>query len=228
MVASHGHDPGHTESSGPTVSRRRVEPRSSQEHSALVPTRSVGASALDGPIQGHCGGEMGHCTAASHQETFPPAPAFGPLPLRLRPEPCCAPSPGTPDRAPVSPTVPRARPLIPCAGAFSRPRGNVESTPTSPGVTGKNRLAWGQRQGSPCCTDIPQGSHELRLMSRPWGGHRSVLPCTLILHHSCSAPSTVWAGLNQPGSEPGHQQLWPQAELSSLCEVDQEPSTGGG
>lgn len=168
---------------------------------------------------------------AQQQVTKKPSllpPAFGPLPLRLRPEPCCAPSPGTPDRAPVSPTVPRACPLIPCAGAFSRPRGNVESTPTSPGVTGKNRIAWGQRQGSPCCTDIPQGSHELRLMSRPWGGHRSVLPCTFILYHSCSAPSTVWAGLNQPGSEPGHQQLWPQAELSSLCEVDQEPSTGGG
>lgn len=104
VVASDGHDPGRAEGSGPRVSRQHVEPRSSQEHSALVPTRSVWAPALDAPIQGHCGCETGHHTATSHQETFPPSPNSPAPPTWFRPEPCCAPLPGTPSHGRSSST----------------------------------------------------------------------------------------------------------------------------
>lgn len=98
-----------------------------------------------------------------------------------------------------------------------------------PGVTGEN---WGgagvQRHscrsvsvGSPCFADTEQSplGHGTAMSGLPQHLHSpsQLLSCLLL---ACpgrsSAPSAVWAGLNQPGSEAGYQQLRPEAELQLL------------
>lgn len=119
-----------------------------------------------------------------------------------------------------------------------------------PGVTGENCGGAGvQRHSCPALQLIPREDTE----QSPLGHGRAMSGLPQHLHSpsqllSClllacpgqsSAPSAVWAGLNQPGSEAGYQQLRPEAELQLLVLsgpaastmwpiITPGPLTGGG
>lgn len=117
-----------------------------------------------------------------------------------------------------------------CWGFLPASRQDGKHPNQAQGSLGRTGLRGAQRQGSPCCTDISQGSHELLLMSRPWVGHRSVLPLhphspsqllssqhrvgrfeparlrglvTSSSGHRQSSGATHWRGMRRPSNFPG-------------------------